>query len=165
MLLYHGTTEAVAKAALIEGLLPRCKSGVMSRWTEHPSSPDHVYLTETYAGYFAMQAAKEGGRWGLVEVDVDRLPLSCLVPDEDFLEQCSRGQTWPDDETFAGIRAARDITERTAWFRENLYRFSGMWPKSIEMLGNCAVEGGVPTSAVTRVALFDPKLNRSPKLT
>ena len=59
MKLYHGTTEKAARAALAEGLCPRCETGDSSNWDDHPSSAEHVYLTETYAGYFAM-AATEG---------------------------------------------------------------------------------------------------------
>ena len=161
MLLYHGTTEKVARAALTEGLLTREDSGVESRWDVHPSSPEHVYLTETYAGYFALQASGMNERWGIVEVDTERLGFWDFVPDEDFLEQCSRGPDWPDCEEFAGIRAARTMEARTAWFRDHLRLFPHLWEDSVKVLGNCAHAGGIDPVGITRIALFDPKSNPS----
>jgi hypothetical protein len=50
---------------------------------------------------------------------------------------------------------------RTEWFRERLYSFAHLWDKSIEGLGNCAYQGAVPPSAITRVGLFTPASNPS----
>lgn len=134
MKLYHGTSEAVARAALTDGLLPREESGIESLWEECPSREDLVYLTVAYAGYFAAHAGG-GGRWGIVEVDTDLLPEGedLLVPDED-----------------------EGMAERTRWFRDRLGMFAHLWMKSVEGLGNCAHEGAIPPEAITRVTLFEP---------
>ena len=81
MKLYHGTSERVARLAMTEGLCPRFESGVESVWEDHPSSEHYVYLTVAYAAYFAMNAAPEGERWAIIEIDTD------LLPDLAFLQQ------------------------------------------------------------------------------
>lgn len=158
MLLYHGTSERVARLAMTEGLTPRSESGVGSVWEDHPSSSNHIYLTTAYAGYFAMNATPEGERWAVIEIDTDLLPdLDALMPDEDWLEQATRQQELPEE---WGVNGA-SMTDRTAWFRENLWRFAHHWDGSIEGLGNCSHEGVIPPDAITRVSFVDPKGNPS----
>ena len=161
MKLYHGTTEAVARAALIEGLLPRAETGDdEGNWEDCPSNPELVYLTVAYAGYFAMAAAKDGERWAIIEIDSDLLDPNALLPDEDWLEQESRGQDLAEvfDDFPEGDGEA--MTERTEWFRENIRAFRHLWDKSVERLGNCAHDGPIPPEAITRISLFDPNSNR-----
>lgn len=160
MKLYHGTSERVARLAMAEGLFPRSESGVSSTWEDHPSSPNHIYLTTAYAGYFAMNATEDDERWAIIEIDSDLLPDPgdgeyFLYPDEDFLEQATRQQELPEG---WGVNGAT-MEVRTAWFRENLFRFGHVWEESIEFLGNCAHEGVIPPDAITRVSFVDPKGN------
>ncbi len=160
MLLYHGTSERVARLAMTEGLAPRFESGVSSTWEDHPSSEHYVYLTTAYAGYFAMNATPDGERWAVIEIDTELLPddgAAHLYPDEDFLEQVSRRQDLPEE---WGINGA-SMKDRTEWFRRNLWRFPHLWEDSIEGLGNCAHEGVIPPEAITRVSFVDPKGNPS----
>lgn len=89
MKLYHGTTEAVARKALTEGLVPRGALGIESTW-DVESHPECIYLTNAYAGYFAANATELGDRWGIVEIDSEALCERYLLPDEDFLEQATR---------------------------------------------------------------------------
>jgi hypothetical protein len=165
MKLYHGTSERAAQTALQEGLLPRWDSKVQSKWEDHPSSADHVYLTVAYSAYFAMSASEEGGRWAILEIDTDHLPddYERLVPDEDFLEQSTRSEK--DRQYLYEISAGDDgdvldidasMEERTRWFREHLGWFSHHWEESIRRLGNCAYEGVIPPEAITRVCFVDP---------
>ena len=128
-----------------------------------------MYLTRSYAPYFAFNAtpADEGvddSKWGIVEVDTDWLEEWNLVPDEDYLEQGSRNmQLPPEDEIeysdFAGLQLCETMEERTAWWRENLEGFAHLWEKSIEGLGNCAYMDSIPSVAINRVAIYDPKTN------
>ena len=76
MLLYHGTSERVARKALTEGLWPRALSRAPSLWERTvPSNSQLVYLTASYPGYFAANAAEEGEKWAIIEVTVpSRLP-------------------------------------------------------------------------------------------
>jgi len=156
MLLYHGTSGAVARRAFTEGLLPRSVSGIDSLWAAHPSSPEAVYLTRAYAGYFAAAATGVGEPWGIVEVDTDRLDARCLVPDEDFLEQATQGEKIPAGRRYESLWGA-DITARTAWFRAHLLNYSSLWADSIRGLGNCAYLGAVSPEAITRVVVVDSR--------
>ncbi len=169
MKLYHGTTEAVARLALTEGLCPRSGTGRESHWVDHPSNPDLVYLTTAYAGYFAYAATppEEDAapqKWGIVEVDTDLLLNGCwgLLPDEDWMEQATRNQDL--SEAFPGLGDCdEDITLRTAWFRDNLHGFQPLWRESVKGLGNCAYDGYIQPEAITRITLYDP--NSCPTIT
>jgi len=172
MLLYHGTSERVARLALTQGLWPRQDTESKGNWDHTvPSRSDLVYITRAYAPYFAGHTAKTDERWGIVEIDSDELypfiddGFNGILPDEDFLEQASRGMS-PDD--FKGVLSAdaidelaacKTMEERTIWFRDSMEMFAGLWEKSIEKLGNAAYLGTIPTNAITRVALFEPSSN------
>ncbi len=173
MLLYHGTSERVARLALKEGLYPRNELDEDGNWEEHPSCGALVYLTTAYAGFFALNATENGDRWGIVEIDTDRLDEDELRPDEDFLEQASRSEEnrkafhemglEHDEEDVLALDASMD--ERTRWIRDHIEFFGpwwgnrDFWKKSLDGIGNCAHVGGIPVEAITRVGLFDPKSN------
>ena len=169
MKLYHGTSESVAREALKHGLLPRSDSGAESLWDECPSSADHVYLTVGYAPYFARHASADGERWAIIEIDTDLLPDGDdhLYPDEDFLEQATRGQTLPaewDVPLMTGDSETGTMAARTAWFREHLWMFGHLWEASVEGLGNCSHHGVIPPEAIVRVSYIDPKQCRTMSL-
>lgn len=165
MKLYHGTSEAVGKLALTEGLKTRGALGIKSNWNVE-SHPDYVYLTIAYAAYFAATASMDEedgfiGRLAIVEVDTSLLDDDTLHPDEDALEQGTRGESWVVEACEAEGFNPRSMEERTHWFRNNLYSFQHFWKNSLEALGNCCHEGDIPPEAVTRVVFFDPKSNPS----
>ena len=146
------------------GLKPRCETNRASHWDEHPSHEALVYLTKVYAPYFAMTAAArmEEDVWGIVEVDTDVLDEFDMLPDEDFLAQVTE-----DPSDFAKVAAALPrsgltprkptMQQRTQWFKDRLGHFAHAWEASANHLGTCAHSGAIPTEAITRVALFDPK--------
>ncbi len=167
MKLYHGTSEAVARLAITEGLKTRENSGSKGNW-EHSidSAPDRVYMSVAYAGYFAYCATESGEPWGIVEIDTDLLCEDLLLPDEDFLEQASQNEDVPEDSIFDGLREAHALTTvndrmkaRTAFYRDNAFMFGHLWSDSIKFLGNCCYWGNVPSEAISRVTVFDPKSN------
>ena len=154
MKLYHGTSETVARLALTEGLTPRGWRDGESTWKDLPSSPDVVYLTTAYAGYFALNATPEKERWGIIEIDSDRLFDEDMVPDEDFMEQVTRGHTMENwDLPAAGMPG------RTKWFSDRLTAFHPCWTDSLAGLGNCGYANSIPAEAITRVGLYDPASN------
>jgi hypothetical protein len=134
------------------GIKPRGRR--RGNWKEAPSHPEGVYLSDSYAPYFAMAAARKG-RGAVIEVDTEKMIASFLLPDEDFLEQASRNQEgdvirdWP-------------ITARTKWYRERLWNYSAYAGMSLEKLGTCAYMATIPSAAITRVATFD--LAKDPQL-
>lgn len=156
MKLYHGTNERAARAILRDGLKPRAAlPGVPTEgnWLATvPSNPEAVYLTTAYAPFFATVATGEDERMAFIEVDTELLDASLFRPDEDFLEQATRGQTGRPP--FAPPRRA-GLVKRVAWFRDHIHAWSGQeaWRLSLEHLGTCAYYGGIPREAISRVAL------------
>lgn len=185
MKLYHGTTGTIARKALEDGVQPRRVSKHSGNWEHTVSSNEEiVYLTRSYAPYFA-GAASEGPlaeqRWAILEVDVDTLEPLDLYPDEDFLEQVSRvhmpeamlevvnafcDETWWDDgngnvEYEASFPEALKggMNARTIWFRENLEMFNHLWQMSIRGLGSCAYGNIIEPDSITRAVEYDPSSN------
>lgn len=160
--LYHGTTGEVARRALVEGLRPRGETGAASNWEHTVSSNfDLVYLTASYAPYFAMTAQPKGipvedQRWAVLEIDLARLDDGSLFPDEDFLEQGSRDAEMPTWTKGLGLDRCKTMKDRTVWFRTNIAAFQELWPASIEHLGTAAHLGTIPPEAISRVGIFTP---------
>lgn len=147
MRLYHGTSEAVARKILVEGIKPRGKR--KSLWKECPSRHDLVYMSRLYAPYFAATTSGSKHRWALVEVETDDLCGSLLMPDEDWVEQGSRG----------GFMSHLKMSERTKWIRDRIERWQDLWKMSVEKLGNCSYMGTIPVEAIRGVVLFAPSTN------
>ena len=147
--LYHGTTERIGRLALKEGLRPRKLTG-KSNWKNFVEShPSLVYLTKAYAPYYALQVVR-GKKLAIVEIETNSLDVFKMRPDEDFIEQVTR----QDKQNKTAIEG-KTISERTEYVRNHLDEFSGFWRTSVEHLGNCAYEGVVPKTAITRVAVVD----------
>ncbi len=152
--LYHGTSKYNALAAMSHGLKPRGKNG-QSNWTHSiESSPDNVYLTDTYPSYFAINAIdtnelgqENGVEAAVLQIDVSRLNLRHLVPDEDVLEQAGRGHD----------RIEGDMIRRTRHYRKLVKQYKGtdVWTESLQAMGTCAHIGIIPPEAISRVAFFD----------
>lgn len=150
MKLYHGTcgSKHIVNSILKKGIKPRGKRP--GNWAERaPSHPDCVYLTDVYAGYFAICAAGEDRLGAVFEIDTDQLFEVDLLPDEDFMAHVA----WN-----AGRRdLGKDLLETTAWYRERLpkYHDGDRWKLSLSNLGTCAHFGTIPPQAITRYVVFD----------
>lgn len=148
MKLYHGTTIKKLTRIMKIGLEPRRSRTGNWKHNNAPSRTDCVYMTNAYAIFFALNASNVASEDPCVlEIDTLKLKLSCLLPDEDFLEQATRGMgdaplDWP-------------MLKRTAWYRARLEQFSSFWEKSLKHLGNCSYKGTIPVEAITRIAVID----------
>jgi len=153
MKLYHGTSERSAGIALAKGLHPRRKSKVKSVWAKAVSCRDAVYLTNSYALYFALNAVEDNSsdRAAILEIDTTLLDENLFAPDEDTMEQQGRER---DD-----LPRSWDMLKRTRWYRDHLKDFTGagQWKASLQLLGNCTYLGDIPASAITRVAYVCPQ--------
>lgn len=148
MKLYHGTSAKALASIRSKGLLPRLqlsKKKKNGNW-EHTvcSRPDCVYLTSVYAPFFAINASGDDNHFVIVEVDTDYLEYDLLLPDEDFLEQATRGQ-----------ESKGSMKERTEYFRDNLFLFSEHWDDSIKHMGTCCYQDRIDPSAITRAVRVD----------
>jgi hypothetical protein len=149
MKLYHGTTEAIARKALKEGLKPRIATG-KSNWKHtSESNPSLVYLTDTYAPYFAIAATRADSdeKIAIIEVDTAQLDDTWMRPDEDAIEQGT-------EKGHLGIKGTTQ-KQRTKWIRNHIDYFKSCWTDSLKLIGNCAYKGVIPPSAITRVVLND----------
>jgi hypothetical protein len=166
--LYHGTNLSVAKLALKEGLKTAKKTGKDNWKHTITSNKDNVYLTTIYGYYFALAAIREfpipehPGRaldeWtpAVIEVDLEKLKVENMRPDEDALEQITRGLTHANMPP-AGL----DMFDRTMWYRERLDMFQRMWPITIQKLGTCGHNGNIPPSSISRVSIV-PDVRAAP---
>jgi hypothetical protein len=150
--LFHGTSEANARKILEEGIKPRGLLDTNGNW-EHTvdSNPETVYLTTTYGLYFGLTATEPGERWAVLEIDLDALDESRLVPDEDALEQGTR-----TIETGEPVDEMEGMKERTEWFRDNIESYSFLWERSAEYLGTVGYKGTIPPEAIKATAFIDP---------
>lgn len=145
MKLYHGTTETIARMAMKDGLKPRISTG-KSNWKHTTeSNPSMVYLTDAYAPYFAICAAKKNENLAIIEIDTDLLNKNLFYPDEDAIQQGTKGNEF-------GIKG-KTQQARTRWIRDNMDYFKTFWEASLTIIGNCAYKGIIPPSAITRVVL------------
>ena len=155
--LYHGTNGAWLNNILKIGIHPRGAKGVNNWKHTVNSNPKCVYLTNSYAPYFAFNASKgKEPLCAVIEIDTDKLfPLN-LYPDEDFLEQGSRKIDNP---------VPGSMKERTIHYRKQQFTFNWptknkdgtdttWWEASLQHLGTCAHRGTIPPSAITRAVVW-----------
>ena len=162
MFLYHGTSEKVGRNALTEGLLPRCQHRLHTNW-DHTieSNPDMIYLTKTYAGYFAANASQKKfcndnpivAKWAIIEVDLTNREHR-LYPDEDVLAQAVKDPA-------SKIKGFETMTlfEATRFFRDHIGTYKYTWPDTLKFMGTVGYKGPIPPKAIKRVAIFDPDEN------
>lgn len=147
--LYHGTTEAVAKAACVNGLdvyesedfdhgMPR---------TLKASSDDGICLTTSYPGVMALNAASGKERWGIIEVDYSQLVPEALMPHEGFLLEKVKF-TNEDDRLNKAGEQRKDATSHKK-----------KWKESLNSYGMCLYAAKIPLQAILRVVIYDPVVN------
>jgi len=155
VILYHGTNTANLKKILKDGICPRGNNE--GNW-EHTirSRNDMVYLTNSYAVYFAMCSMSEDDMHSMVvdpvvlEVEVD---TKSLYPDEDFMEQATRNNAmWQD--YFMSI-GHEDMTARTEYFRDNISEFQDDYTNSLKYLGNACYLGEIKPESIKRYSVLD----------
>lgn len=153
MLLYHGTTEHAARAAMKSCLDARIRHGV-NNWIDGlDSNNEVVYLTSAYGCYYAqaaVHAATDPGRIAVIEIDATSLDENKFRPDEVGLEQAMRDH----DEFTVNPRT------RTAIY-QSLITQSPDWRLTLSKRGTCAYLAPIFSSCFTRVAFFDWTQNPS----
>ena len=143
--LYHGTSERHLTTILNDGLVPRGRR--KGNWKHSIlSAPDRVYLTNAYPIYFAFAATTPGSKEGgvIIEVDTELMAAQRFVPDEDALEQSTRGRD----------NVSGNIKERTLHYRNAAPMYSMFADESIAALGTCAYMGKVEAQHISRVAVI-----------
>jgi len=159
MLLYHGTNGTWLNNILRRGLEPRGRRPARDNWKHvpHRSNPSCVYLTDSYAPYFAFNAARgRNPSCAVIEIDTDLLNEGNLFSDEDFIEQASRDVDDPVPGT---------MSQRTLYFRARQFEYVEAqdpdtlqpipwWRASLRYLGTCCHRGTIPPNAITRAVTW-----------
>lgn len=145
--LYHGTSTKYLDDILAKGITPRHDKD--SNWSDNPSHPLMVYLSDAYPVYFAQQSVEvEGDDEPVVlEVIVD---TKRLYPDEDYLEQFTR-----IDPEWQNTVEATSMEYRTKWFKDNLTDYKEHYVGSLYGLGNCCHKGLIKPKNIVRYSILD----------
>lgn len=145
--LYHGTSTKYLDDILSKGITPRHDKD--SNWSDNPSHPLMVYLSDAYPVYFAQQSVEvEGDDEPVVlEVIVD---TKRLYPDEDYLEQFTR-----IDPSWRNTVEATSMEYRTEWFKDNLTDYKEHYVGSLYGLGNCCHKGLIKPKNIVRYSILD----------
>jgi hypothetical protein len=145
--LYHGTSTKYLDDILSKGITPRHNKD--SNWSDNPSHPLMVYLSDAYPVYFAQQSVEvEGDDEPVVlEVIVD---TKRLYPDEDYLEQFTR-----IDPAWRNTVEATSMEYRTEWFKDNLTDYKEHYVGSLYGLGNCCHKGLIKPKNIIRYSILD----------
>lgn len=155
--LYHGTSTKHLPDIILNGIKPRGKrQGV---WEEKgcPSREDMVYLTNSYAPFFAQQSCLyEDGEYidKPVVLEICLSDKQCdkrLYPDEDYLEQLARDNPEGLHPEYFDL----DLENKTKFFRERLEHYKVMWSHSLNGLGNVAYKGIVLPKFIKRYSILD----------
>jgi RNA:NAD 2''-phosphotransferase len=148
MILFHGTSSRWLDQILAQGIRPRRRTRFEGNWTDTVNShANHVYLTDSYAPYFAECAIpSEDHKSVPVVFVVDTLRIPQLVADEDAIEQVER-RSHPNE-----IFSKSDVYERTRRFATMAPRLaaSGKFTHhdSLTALGTCAAVDTIPRQAI-----------------
>ncbi len=136
--LYHGTSMKFVKDIMNNGLRPRedRKSNFKCL-----SRPDHVYLTEVYAGYFAFNACDDGEDWLIIEChDCD---ADLLYPDEDFIWHAVRRDWKNEDWQAIGTSIDADIHEQTVALHAVIDDYKDFYTNSLQAMSTVAYRGTI----------------------
>lgn len=145
MKIYHGTREGLLAKILEQGIRPRGRR--KGNWKDYPSRSDMVYLTTSYAPYFAISGIKKKDERALVlEIDLDTLDELKMYPDEDFISQA------------ISMKSGEPLDLVHHEVRENLEDYRHHHRDSIEGLGNMSYRGTIPPGSITAYCLLDPAL-------
>ena len=130
--LFHGTSKKHLDSILRRGLQPRGTNP--SNWEDFPSAPDRVYLTRSYAIFFALKSAYLTNTDPvIIEVDVE----DNLVADEDYLAQCK----WKDKEL--NFLQDKSLEDKTLYWKIRSPAYPMMAEHSLNKLGNCCHMGTI----------------------
>lgn len=150
--LYHGTCASNLERIKRFGLLPRHQSGARGNFAHTvQSNPDAVYLTDAYAWHFAGIAGWERGL--ILEINAGRLLPPFLCPDEDFLEQATRGAEPSATNGFAPREWS--MKKRTLHYRKLARANADLAQQSLSGMGTAAYYAPIPWRWVTRYVIID----------
>jgi hypothetical protein len=135
---------------LQHGLQPRSTSGKNCREVDQTqeSDPNCIYLTDCKSPKYADFAwRRDAGLPVIVEIEFDCLNEAGLLPDEDYLKSLGGNPQFEDTDALHQHLRQRMRTDRS------------LWQDSLARNHTVAYEGTVPTSAISRISVFNPELS------
>lgn len=149
--LYHGTSALALASMVRDGIRGRAHHGITNWKATIESNEETVYLSDAYALFFAVNAERGNEGGAILEINTRGLDPRLFQPDEDFLEQASRGHPVIGGPSW--LSESKDMQRRTRWFRKHakMIPFARV---SLECMGTVGYAGVIPWKAVKRVALL-----------
>lgn len=153
--LYHGSHVGALERIKRMGIAPRAIAKGRNNW-DHTvtSNRNAVYLTDAYPWHFAHASSRDGEAGLLLEIDRSHLSPFKLCPDEDFMEQTSRG-VGPSPERPNFAPTDWDMKRRTIHYRKIAKYNWKLADVSLETMGTAGYYGVIPWSAVTRYVIVE----------
>ncbi len=144
--IFHGTTTEHLDDIIKNGLKPRNKTKrKKSNWSL-ASRLNHVYLSLSYSGYFAICALDKKFKYEpvILKIKIPKNKFNNLYPDEDFLGQAFQPH-------YPNI----DLIELTKSI--DLEKFKNTWPLSLEKIGNVSYKGIISTDMIVDYRIIKDK--------
>jgi len=154
--LYHGGSATVLDRVKKYGLQPRAIHKGKDNWKHTvTSNKNAVYLTSTYPWHFAAVASNE--EVGVIyEIKPLYLLPWLLCPDEDFLEQASRGHG-PGPKSPHAAPTDWSMKKRTMHYRRLARYNQKLAAPSLETMGTAAYYGTIPWKGISRYVIIEWK--------
>lgn len=157
--LYHGAHGEQHSHVMFNGLLPRIHTGI-NNWPNKSSREDMVYLTDTYAPFYAQQSFDQQPTRGcnlvIYEIDTHALDPLSLCADEDVLQQWARQSAL---ETAKHMLLSHPMMEFVMGTQlDKMRQISAA--RSLDALGTCAHHGPIPIHAITRAVFYSPRVSK-----
>jgi hypothetical protein len=136
--LYHGTSTRYLDAILKNGIKPRGRG--KGNWEAAPSISGNVYLTSTYAPYFAAAAVKSKNDMALIlEIDTNKINGKWMADEDAILARFSARSASLSDRNKWAVTQAETMANNGEFTAED----------SLNFLGTCAVRGIIRPEAIT----------------
>lgn len=139
-ILYHGTGSKHLASIKKHGLRGR-KPGSVGNFPKIPSGLGRVYLSDTFALWYAMDGMP---RSVMLEIDTSQLDPSCWYPDEDWISAAST----------TGAEEVSDRRARTLRARECAMQHPELAGESLAAHGTVAYAATIPAQAITGIVAF-----------
>lgn len=147
--LYHGTSAKQLSSIRKHGLQPS-KHTSNNNWENCPANPNAVYLTNSYAHYYASCAVKGNGDLAIVRIDTEKLDLALFCADEDPIAQVWVNKPDKNPKGLDLIKLTEEVRAEIEFFEAEV---------SMGLLGTCAYLGAIPPEAIDSVVTMTMKAN------
>lgn len=148
--IFHGTTEALAQAALTEGIKPR-----------EDRDEQTVHIHYGYAPFEASIAGENTEKWAIIDIlessigiaTPPNMPLETYLDEELLLTGENPLDLGPED------LIDQPEEDRMAYFRDNILDYGSLWNDCSVKFGGLGYAATIEPVNIQRIAVFDPTVN------